>query len=43
MAEMDIGYFGDGRLKKMAPGCWHVFASGRRFVFASSETTGPRR
>ena len=43
MAEMDIGYFGDERLKKMALCCWHAFASGRRFACAGSETTVPKR
>jgi len=43
MAGMDIGYFGDGRLKKMALSCWHVCASGRRFVCARSATIEPKR
>lgn len=43
MAQMDLGYFGDERLKKMALSCWNVFASGRRFVCASLVTTAPRR
>jgi hypothetical protein len=43
MAEMDIGYFGDARLKKMALGCLLVFASGRRFACASWGTIEPKR
>ena len=43
MAEMDLGYFGDERLKKMALSCWNVFASGRRSVCAGSETSAPKR
>lgn len=43
MAEMDIGYFGDERLKKMAHGCCSAFAIGRRFASASLGMIGPRR
>ena len=43
MAEMDIGYFGDRRLKKMARGCWVVCVSARRFVCAGLGTTEPKR
>jgi hypothetical protein len=43
MAEMDIGYFGDERLKKMARGCLPASVSGRRFVCASWGTIAPKR
>jgi hypothetical protein len=43
MAEMNIGFFGDERLKKMARSCCNVFAIGRRFVCASLETIEPKR
>ncbi len=43
MAEIDIGYFGDERLKKMAPDCLPAYASGKRFVCASWGTTEPKR
>jgi hypothetical protein len=40
---MDIGYFGDARLKKMVRGCLLVSASGRRFVCASWAMTAQKR
>jgi hypothetical protein len=40
---MDIGYFGDERLKKMARGCCDAFAIGRRFACANWATTGLRK
>jgi hypothetical protein len=40
---MDIGYFGDARLKKTVRGCLLVSASGRRFVCASWATIGRKR
>jgi hypothetical protein len=40
---MDIGYFGDARLKKMAHGCLLVSVSDRRFVYASWGTTAQKR
>jgi hypothetical protein len=43
MAEMDIGYFGDERLKKTARVCLRVSANGRQFACASWETIGPKR
>ncbi len=43
MAEIDVGYFGDARLKKMARDCLHASASGRQFVYASSEMIEPKR
>jgi len=43
MAEMDLGYFGDERLKKMALGFCNAFPIGRRFICASSGTIGPKR
>jgi hypothetical protein len=43
MAEMDLGHFGDERLKKMAPGCCDVLRIDRRFVCASLETIVPKR
>ena len=43
MAEMDIGYVGDKRLKKQAPGFCNAFPIGKRSVCASSETIEPKR
>jgi hypothetical protein len=43
MAEMDLGYFGDERLKKMARGCCGVLRIDRRSVCESSETIGPKK
>ena len=43
MAEMDLGYFCDERLKKTALSCFIAFASGRRFVCAGSQMIAPKR
>jgi hypothetical protein len=43
MAELDIGYFGDERLKKLALGLFNACPIGRRSAFATWGTIGPRR
>lgn len=43
MAEMDIGYFGDERLKKMAHGLLNACPIGRRFACASLGIRGLRK
>ncbi len=42
MAEMNIGFFGDERLKKTVRGCCGVSAIGRQSICASLGTIEPK-